>query len=237
MMSVRKTSIPAKMRAMVVARRVVVQIRHFLVVLMGVSAGLIMYEKSLSVPLHQVCTTIENFASHKTSVFFLFLFNHQQPLPTKFSRSLSLPSVPRKTETSQTKETTPSNSNLNKGPRRYVPSIPQTLSPTHQTQQTEALRLHLNRDVKFLRNRIRAKGDPARRPQKHHGRREAFGRFGAVVAPDLGHELDAPAYGADCAEDVGRGWDGGLGGHLCENVERKREKEGGRCAFFVLLFF
>ena len=80
--------------------------------------------------------------------------------------------------------------------------------------------MHLDRDVELLRDRVRPKGNPAQRPQEHHGRGETFGRFGAVVAHDLGDQLDAPAYGADGAEDVGGGGDGGLGSHggffLCE---------------------
>ena len=102
----------------------------------------------------------------------------------------------------------------NKNKKNPSPPIPQTLRPTRQTQHAKTLRLHLNRDIEPLRNRIRAKGHPARRPQEHHGGRQAFGRLGAVVAPDLGHELDAPEDGADCAEDGGGGGDGRLGGHL-----------------------
>lgn len=97
--------------------------------------------------------------------------------------------------------------------KKNSPPIPQTLRPARQTQQAKKLRLDLNRDVELLRDGIRAEGDPAHGPQEHHGRGQTLGRFGAVVADDLRDQLDAPAYGADCAEDVGGGGDGGLGGH------------------------
>ena len=98
--------------------------------------------------------------------------------------------------------------------RKNSPPIPQTLCPTQKTQRAKALRLHLDRHVEPLGNRISAKGHPAQAPEEHHGGGQAFGRLGAVVAPDLGHELDAPADGADGAEDGGGRGDGaGLRGH------------------------
>ena len=118
-----------------------------------------------------------------------------------------------------------------------LPPIPQTLRPTQQTQQAKTLRLHLNRDIEFLRNRICAKRHPARRPEEHHRSRQSLCRFGTVVAPDLRHELEAPAYCADGAKDVGGSRDGVLGGHgfVCRDGSREvgRDAVGNLWHFFV----
>lgn len=115
------------------------------------------------------------------------------------------------------------------------PPIPQTLRPTNQTQQTKALRLHLDRDVEVLGDRIRAERHPARRPQEHHDRREPLGVFSAIVGHDLRDELDAPEYGADGAKDVGGEGDGGLGSHFLFWVQRG-EDEGERVRGDFVLF-
>lgn len=71
-------------------------------------------------------------------------------------------------------------------------SISQTLPPTHKAQAAEKVRLDLNRDIEVLHNCIHAKGHAADGPEEHHQRGQAFGALGAVIAPYLRCELDAP---------------------------------------------
>lgn len=74
----------------------------------------------------------------------------------------------------------------------HLLAISQTLPPTSKTQAAETLRLDLDRDIEVLHHRIHAKGHAADGPEEHHQRWQAFGALGAVVAPYLRCELDAP---------------------------------------------
>lgn len=71
-------------------------------------------------------------------------------------------------------------------------SISQTLAPTNKTQAAKTMRLDLDWDIELLHNRVHAEGYAADGPEEHHQRGQAFGALGAVVAPYLRCELDAP---------------------------------------------
>ena len=55
------------------------------------------------------------------------------------------------------------------------------------------MRLDLDWHIEVLDDCVDTKGDAAEGPEEHHCCGEAEGGFRAVVAPDLGDELDAPA--------------------------------------------
>lgn len=76
----------------------------------------------------------------------------------------------------------------------------QRLRPATQTEHHEALRLDLYWDVEVLDDAIRAKGDTAKGPEKHHGAGKSISRLGAPVGPYLGHKLDTPQDGANGAQ-------------------------------------
>ena len=77
------------------------------------------------------------------------------------------------------------------------------------------MRLDLNWDVEVLDNGVDAEGDAGKRPEIHHRCGQSICAFSSMVADDLGNQLDAPEYGADCAKDGGGEGDRCLGGH-CE---------------------
>lgn len=197
MTSVKNTSMPAKKSASTVASRLVVQTRHFLISIEFISQSVRHAKPALS--SNQPLTPIKD--DHMTNP-------PSSPLPRTKCFNTTLQLSHRSLFLLYIK-----NQKKSKSKTKDSPPIPQTLRPTRQTKQTKALRLHLNRDIELLRDRIRPKGNATHGPQEHHGRWEALGRFGAVVADYLRDQLDAPAYRADCAQDVGRGGDGGLGGH------------------------
>lgn len=81
-------------------------------------------------------------------------------------------------------------------------AVMHALRPAHQAQQAEELWLYLNGDVEVLDDGVDAKRNPSEGPEEHHGGGETFRRLRAVIADDLRDQLDAPAYRADCAQDV-----------------------------------
>jgi len=115
-----------------------------------------------------------------------------------------------------------------------LPSINHTLAPSSHTQRAKALRLHLQRHVKVLRDRVHAEWKTGDGPQEKHCRGYPLSGFGFPVGPDLGCHLYTPEDCTDGTENVGGNGDGGLRRHCgsaCWVNEMRCERMGltGRC--------
>jgi hypothetical protein len=84
----------------------------------------------------------------------------------------------------------------------YLLAIDQALSPADAAHDNEALRLYDEGDAELLRNRVDAERNTRDGPDQHHRGWQSLSVLGAVVAPDLRHQVDTPTDRPDRTQDV-----------------------------------